>query len=94
MADIAKDSAASTPRTIYLKDYQVPDYLVDTVELRFELEPAATRVSSRLTVRFHPDVHKDNRQLVLHGQALTLIEIRIDGNLLSDADYTLSLIHI
>ena len=89
MADIAKDSAASTPRTIYLKDYQVPDYLVDTVELRFELEPAATRVSSRLTVRFHPDVHKDNRQLVLHGQALTLIEIRIDGNLLSDADYML-----
>ena len=89
MADIAKDSAASTPRTIYLKDYQVPDYLIDTVELRFELEPAATRVSSRLTVRFHPDVHKDNRQLVLNGQALTLIEIRIDGNLLSDADYTL-----
>ena len=89
MADIAKDSAASTPRTIYLKDYQVPDYLIDTVELRFELEPAETRVSSRLTVRFHPDVHKDNRQLVLHGQELALIEIRIDGNLLSDADYTL-----
>jgi len=89
MADIAKDSAASTPRTIYLKDYQVPDYLIDTVELRFELEPAETRVSSRLTVRFHPDVHKDNRQLVLHGQELTLIEIRIDGNLLSEADYAL-----
>ena len=89
MADIAKDSAASTPRTIYLKDYQVPDYLIDTVELRFELEPAETRVSSRLTVRFHPDVHKDNRQLVLHGQALTLIEIRIDGNLLLEADYAL-----
>jgi len=89
MADIAKDSAASTPRTIYLKDYQLPDYLIDTVELRFELEPAETRVSSRLTVRFHPDVHKDNRQLVLNGQELALIEIRIDGNLLSDADYTL-----
>ena len=89
MADIAKDSAASTPRSIYLKDYQVPDYLIDTVELRFELEPAETRVSSRLTVRFHPDVHKDNRQLVLHGQALTLIEIRIDGNLLLEADYAL-----
>jgi aminopeptidase N len=89
MADIAKDSAPSAPRTIFLKDYQASDYLVETVELRFELDPAETRVSSRLTVRINQDVIKDRRQLVLNGQDLELLEIRVDGNTLSADDFML-----
>jgi aminopeptidase N len=30
-----------TPQTIYRKDYTAPSYLVDTVELGFDLDPAA-----------------------------------------------------
>ena len=49
MADFGKDSTASGPRTQYLEDYQPPAYLVEDITLRFELDPAATRVTSRLT---------------------------------------------
>ena len=36
--------------TIYRKDYTPPDYLVDTIDLRFELGEETTRVHSRLSV--------------------------------------------
>ena len=87
MADIAKDNAASAPRTIYLKDYRPPACLVDEVALRFELEPGTTRVHSRLVVRHNPAAADDPRILQLHGQDLELVSIRLDGALLKDTDY-------
>ncbi|VAW82556.1 Membrane alanine aminopeptidase N [hydrothermal vent metagenome] len=89
MTDIARGSAASTPRTIYLNNYRAPDYLIDNVELHFELDPVQTRVTSRLNIRVSPDAPEDNRQLVLNGQDLTLTGIRLNGQLLSATDYTL-----
>ncbi len=89
MLDITKDAVASAPRTVYLNDYQVPDYLIDGVELRFELDPAETHVSSRLSIRMHPDAPAGNRQLVLNGQNLTLVGIRLNNKPLSTTEYTL-----
>ena len=43
-----------TPQTIYRKDYTAPSYLVDTVELGFDLDPARTVVANRMTVRRNP----------------------------------------
>ena len=39
------------PQTIFLADYTPPAYLIDTVELTFELDPDATLVTSRIAVR-------------------------------------------
>ncbi|GMQ87295.1 MAG: aminopeptidase N [Gammaproteobacteria bacterium] len=89
MADIAKDNAASTPRTIYLKDYQPPAYLVDEVSLRFELEPATTRVNSRLVVRRNPGAGATNSTLQLHGQDLELVAVRVNGTALEETAYRL-----
>ena len=80
MADIAKEGSASTPRTIYLKDYKAPDYLVDSVDLRFELSPSATRVSSRMAISLRDPNASGTRQLVLNGQNLTLDGIRHNGD--------------
>jgi aminopeptidase N len=85
MADLAKDSTASSPRTIYLKDYEPPAYLVDDVRLRFELDPAGTRVSSRLLVRRNPNCARPGQALVLNGQDLELLSVKLDGEVL-DAD--------
>ncbi len=89
MADFAKDNVASTPRTIYLKDYQPPSYLVDEIALRFELEPATTRVNSRMIVRRNPEVAATGSELQLHGQELELVTVHVNGTALDEAAYQL-----
>ncbi len=46
----------SQPQTIYLSDYKVPAYLVDHVDLRFELFEDGARVHSTLALRRNPDI--------------------------------------
>ena len=62
---------------IYLSDYQAPSYLVDHVELVFDLAPTATRVRSK--IKFRPNPDQPNRHFFLHGVDLTLICATIDG---------------
>ncbi|HFD79860.1 MAG TPA: aminopeptidase N [Gammaproteobacteria bacterium] len=89
MSDLVNDTAASTPRTIFLKDYRPPAWLVDSVELRFELDPDATRVSSRLQVRRNPAAVDGDEALFLNGQKLELEGVCVDGEPLGESDYRL-----
>jgi len=41
----------SNPQPIYLKDYQVPPYLIDKIELDVRLEEEITKVKSRMEIR-------------------------------------------
>ena len=74
-------------KTIYLKDYLPPDYLVDRVELRFELADEATLVSSRLTLRRNPQAESPTAPLVLDGEGLDLQELLLDDRVLSPQEY-------
>ena len=78
--------AADTPRTIYLKDYTPPDFLVDTVELRFELGEESTLVRSRIALRRNP-LRAAGAPLLLDGEDLTLESIALDGRVLMASDY-------
>ncbi len=77
-----------TPQTIYRKDYTPPSYLVDTVELGFDLDPARTVVANRLTLRRNPLAV--GRAIELHGEDIELVALRLNGKTLSRADYTLA----
>ena len=77
-----------TPQTIYRKDYTSPSYLVDTVELSFDLDPARTVVANRLTLRRNPAAQ--GRAIELHGEDIELVALRLNGKTLGDADYTLA----
>ncbi|GFO62604.1 aminopeptidase N [Geomonas paludis] len=66
-------------QTIHQKDYKVPDYLVDTVELTFDLSPEDTRVLSRLAIRSNHDRSNGASPLVLDGEELTLVSLKLDG---------------
>ena len=44
----------ATPQTIYLKDYQVPEFLIDKTSLVFDLQDEYCRVSSTLSIRRNP----------------------------------------
>ena len=72
---------------IYRKDYQPSEWLIDTVDLRFELDPLDTRVSARLRVRRNPDVAPTNEPFSLHGDELRLVAVRLNGAPLGESDF-------
>jgi aminopeptidase N len=78
-----------TPRTVRLKDYRPPAFLIDTVRLDVTLDPTHTRVRSRLAIRRNPASPND-QALKLDGEMLELGEIKIDGKLLSPKDYAVT----
>ncbi|MFQ6548316.1 aminopeptidase N [Aestuariibius sp. 2305UL40-4] len=69
-----KDAA---PQRIHLADYRPPSHLVEDVHLTFQLDPKATRVTSR--IRFKPNPDSEETGFRLHGEGLTLISAKIDG---------------
>jgi len=78
----------SQPEVIYLKDYQVPAFLIDQTDLRFELEATKTLVKARLTIRKNPESHAQQRSLVLDGDpALVLHRVAINDQVLSDKEF-------
>ena len=78
----------SSPTTIFRKDYTPPAYLVDTVELGFDLAPARTIVANRITLRQNPA--SKSHDIVLHGEEIELVQVRLNGKLLGKADYDLT----
>jgi len=67
------------PQPVYLKDYRPPGFLIDTVDLRFELGEKETRVHSRLALRRNPDAEDHSPDLFLNGEGLELIAISMGG---------------
>jgi aminopeptidase N len=81
----------ATPQTIYLKDYQVPDYLISTVELNFTLDEQQTKVISRLSIIRNPESQTSETALILAGENLKLIRIVInDDKELTEIDYQIT----
>ncbi len=78
------------PQTIHLKDYKPVPYLIDSVDLDFRLEPEATEVRSRLSMRPNPASSEARAPLVLDGEKIELLSVRLDGRLLDSADYAVS----
>jgi aminopeptidase N len=74
-----------TPQTIYRKNYTVPAYLVDTVELGFDLDPDRTVVAARLGLRRNPE--SAGGDIELHGENLELVALRMNGKPLGKRDY-------
>ena len=87
MLDISPDIAP--PRPVRLAEYQPPAYLVDTVDLVFELGAEDTRVKSRLGIRRNPAVAEREAALHLDGEALELVSLALDGELLGANRYQL-----
>jgi aminopeptidase N len=76
-------------QNIYLKDYQVPNFLIDKIYLDVSLYEEESFVISRLNIRRNPEAENQHAPLVLNGQELNLLELRLDGQLLLSKDYKL-----
>ncbi len=86
-----KDEA---PKIIYLKDYKKPPFLIPEIDLHFDLYENSTRVYSRLKIRRNPAASSRSEPLVLNGERLKLIQVKLDGKLLSESEYTVSDSHL
>ncbi|KAK1290038.1 hypothetical protein QJS10_CPB18g01619 [Acorus calamus] len=81
-----------TPKEIFLKDYKMPDYFFDSVDLEFLLGEDKTIVSSKITVL--PRLEGFSCPLILDGKDIKLISIKVDGKLLKKEDYLLDSHHL
>ena len=76
-----------TPVVHYRKDYTPPTHLFGTVDLDFKLGEEWTHVHSKITVRPNPDSSSDGQSLKLAGTGMELLQVKIDGQPLSETHY-------
>ncbi|MBI2379292.1 MAG: aminopeptidase N [Gammaproteobacteria bacterium] len=80
--------APETPLVKYRKDYLPPAYFIDSIALRVELGASGTEVQAELAVRRNP-ASTAPAVLELDGEQLELLDLAVDGRLLSDGEYRL-----
>jgi len=74
--------------TVHRTAYTPPPWLVDDVRLVFDLDPRKTLVRATLSVRRNPQAASDApAALVLDGEQLELLDLRVDGRPLEPTAY-------
>ncbi|PCI33807.1 MAG: aminopeptidase N [Alphaproteobacteria bacterium] len=86
MAD-ARNADQTHPQTKYLKDYRVPDFQIERVDLAFDLRDGVTHVRATLSVTRQSE---DGAPLKLDGHDMILTSVVIDGQRLNPDQYQLS----
>jgi aminopeptidase N len=78
------------PHTTYLKDYEVPVYLIDEIDLEFDLHEDSTLVTSYMRIRHNRLSTSKTKDLVLNGEALKLESIALNNTPLQASQYELT----
>jgi aminopeptidase N len=79
----------STPGVTRREDYRPPPYTIAQIELNFELDEQATRVTAESQVA-RTQAGAVDAPLVLDGQNMVLVSVAIDGRALGESEYTLT----
>jgi aminopeptidase N len=85
MPDASRDLAPH--QVIRLADYKVPRFIVDTVDLVFDLGEDKTAVKARLAIRRNPDAADPKAPLKLDGEDLELVSVALNGEPLGTNRY-------
>ncbi len=78
------DRSETPTAPILLADYRPPAWTVEQVELTFDLAIDRAEVDARLALR-----RKVDEPIRLNGEGLELIELKVDGRVLSEGEYIL-----
>src|SRR6516165_5653047 len=78
------------PRTIYLKDYAPPPYLISNTELDVALTPSQTAVKARLWLSPNPNAKGRKHSLKLDGELLKLVRVALYGEDLPASKYVVT----
>jgi len=74
-------------KTVYLRDYQVPEFLIEEVNLSFELGEETTSVKSNLRIHRNPQSTASQAPLVLNGEEMVLESVMLNKSLLAPTEY-------
>ncbi|WP_174801745.1 aminopeptidase N [Martelella limonii] len=80
-------------RTVYLKDYRPTDFIIETVDLAFELGETLTTVASEIRMKRRPGAGAD-APLELVGDGLQLAGLALDGRPLLPERYECTSDHL
>ena len=80
--------SASAPVAKYLKDYRPAPFLIDRVDLEFDILDSHTSVRARMVVKRNPKADASDT-LQLDGSA-ELVAVRLDGEALAPSAWTLA----
>ena len=80
-------------RTVYLKDYRPTDFIIETVDLAFELGETLTTVASEIRMKRRPGAGVD-APLELVGDGLQLAGLALDGRPLLPERYECTSDHL
>jgi aminopeptidase N len=78
------------PKTIHLKDYTPPAFLVDAIELEVDIREQDAIVMARLAVRRNPRAADADADLALDGDELELLSLSLNGAPLASSRYTVT----
>lgn len=84
----------SRNRTVRLKDYRPPPFLVDEVSLQFDLTEENVCVINRMILRRNPDSPGNQDALRLDGAGLDLKKVKLDGRALQKHAYCVDDSHL
>lgn len=82
--NIAAQPPVQADQTVYLKDYQKPAFLVESINLDIQVYDDKTIVDSTLVMKRQTD-----GDLVLLGRDLELQSVQLNGQILTSAQYSL-----
>ena len=77
----------TTPDKIYLKDYTPPPFLIDQVDLTFDIKDDQTLVSSKLKIRKNMDVADDSTPLVFDKGNFKIVSVVAGGMILMAEEF-------
>ena len=83
-----------TPQTVYLKDYRPPPFLIDKVDLKIDLDEEWSTVKGILSFRRNPESLDSSKTLMLDGQNMELLSIRLDQMELTQKEYQVDDLHL
>lgn len=66
----------TAPKTVYLKDYKAPDFLVENVHLLFQIHDGATTVTNTAKYKRNGDAPAS---LILDGEQMELLSVKMNG---------------
>src|SRR4051812_9377610 len=87
---VTEAHVTAPPQPTRLADYRPPDFVVESVDLEFDLDPANTIVISTLQLRRNPDAAPEpspGAPLRLDGDELELLALTLDGRPLVAGDH-------
>jgi len=87
---IETETEITHPKPVLLSEYQVPVFLIESLQLNFELYDGHTLVSSRMSVRRNPASTQTSKDFMLNGEELTLLSVALNGKKLTEEEYSLT----